>query len=128
MEPPSGTLRRLAAGIACVALVVEADSGQGLSDCPCINPYTHPSTTGISAVMSGNNVTYRPAGFKESFVFPSSWGIGCAAHDEGLEPYCSDEAAPGWCFKEWCYVNPSSCTGVTRVKARWLSHIGGLYF
>ena len=53
------------------------------------------------------------------YKYPSTYGVGCMAHDDDLEPTC--KLAPGiseekkketrketgttWCGNDWCYLN-----------------------
>ena len=41
--------------------------------------------------------------------YPADYGYGdCAAHDEGLAPFCTGQNA-SWCRLKWCYVDADAC-------------------
>ena len=43
------------------------------------------------------------------YAYPQQYGLeACAAHDVGLEPYCTG-AKSSWCEATWCYVDTSKC-------------------
>ena len=77
--------------------------------CPCIDAYP----PGIAS--DGTTLTVGILG--ESFSYPPTYGLGCGAHDAGLQPYCATSVNntfsplenPRWCSNSWCYVNVSDC-------------------
>ena len=73
------------------------------SSCRCLN------SSGLAAVM-GNNTLVSFANYSYTYkgeVYTANYGLGCAAHDLALAPYC--EAHP-WCadpvynecYERWC--------------------------
>ena len=79
-------------------------AGASESGCPCITP-------DLAQYRTGGTLTYEPSGSGgKSYNLPDSYGSGtCAAHDDGLEPYCADTKPPSWCQRQWCYVDSSDC-------------------
>jgi hypothetical protein len=46
----------------------------------------------------------------DTYEYPATYGIGCAAHLDGLPPFCSDpEQMWGGCITSFCFVNASAC-------------------
>ena len=67
-----------------------------------LRPCSHLS----GAVVNAGGATF-PA-FTPGAVYGPSYGIGCAAHDNGLAPFC-DLDRESWCNSPWCWVNASEC-------------------
>ena len=42
---------------------------------------------------------------------PTSYGVGCAAHDATVHPVCMGAAPPSWCSAPWCFVDGPECVG-----------------
>ncbi|CAE7523760.1 unnamed protein product [Symbiodinium pilosum] len=42
--------------------------------------------------------------------FPADLGSSCQAWDNERHPDCQGENQPGWCSRQWCYVDPCSCS------------------
>jgi len=122
---PRAALLAVAAAGAC--RMARAD---GVATCPCINPYTHPSlqgTDGIAKHLSGNSLVRTIPGVDTEYIYPASFGTGCAAHDNNLPPSCDRAQKPAWCTIEWCYVDPDNCD-VTKVKSKYFPDVTELYF
>ena len=72
------------------------------------------TSNGVETVERDNEdvIIYKDSG--NEYKYPESYGTTCAAHDEPLEPYCSDAFgsltdAPSWCEAKWCYVDAATC-------------------
>ncbi|CAE7306956.1 GST1 [Symbiodinium natans] len=68
----------------------------GHANCKCIG------IAGLSGNLSVNFSTESP--------FPADLGSSCQKWDEGRHPDCRGEDPPGWCHRQWCYVDPCSCS------------------
>ena len=74
------------------------------SSCACLSDLASYNLSG--AVVNAGGATF-PA-FTPGAVYGPSYGIGCAAHDNGLAPFC-DLDRESWCNSPWCWVNASEC-------------------
>ena len=78
------------------------------ASCPCLTAITW-SLLGID---SGTNAACNRVDVAgEVQCYPATYGLTCAAHDSGLEPYCDAAVAspPAYCAEQWCYVDPALC-------------------
>lgn len=89
-----------------VLLLLVATAATAEQSCPCL---TSLADYGISSSPSLSILTTRG-----EHQYPSSYGLAsCAAHDNGLAPYCNTSVPPAWCYQSWCYVNASTCNLAT---------------
>ena len=58
--------------------------------------------------VPSNNLTVTTS--SGAFLYPSTYGIQCGAHDINLEPFCSLAGPAAFCHRRWCYVNASECS------------------
>jgi hypothetical protein len=68
----------------------------GMSGCPCLT----------SSPFGSGSIVYQ------DIEFPSSYGVGCKAHDvdpEVLGPFCKSPDPSYWCTSSFCYVDPNNC-------------------
>merc|ERR1719199_1312178 len=95
-----------------VACLAAATGSSGVLECPCIQASSLqklresiclPETSALDCAGSFEAVRFpRQSG---TFCYPADYGLNhCAAWNEGLEPDCHTEGAPGWCAQHWCYV------------------------
>jgi len=106
-------------------------AADGVAACPCINPYTHSSLSGASGIvqyLSGGSLRREIPGSSVVYTYPANYGNGCSAHDNGLPPSCTTDTRPSWCQVPWCYVDPSDCDGVTKVRTKYFPDVANLYF
>ena len=91
------------------------------SGCPCLSteefqrfPTTANSTHPDAAGCDGYWISYEAGASVPTYCYPTSYGDGCAAHDEGSQPYCEQtvvqNGVPEWCVQTWCYVDSAKCT------------------
>ena len=76
----------------------------GSTACPCLR----------SSMLADFGITgnIRPTIAGTQYDYGASYGFDtCAAHDNGRQPYCAggEQAAPGWCAAQWCYVDSFTC-------------------
>lgn len=45
----------------------------------------------------------------QQFRFPADLGSSCQSWDDGRHPDCRKAEQPGWCHRQWCYVDPCTC-------------------
>ena len=81
------------------ALLLLCATYETLAECSCIEPdlsqYRDDSGDLIDQPAGEGGVVYS---------LPGSYGSNeCAAHDEGLPPYCSVTNPPSWCAQKWCF-------------------------
>lgn len=84
----------------------------GKQECKCI---------GIGGVTGTTNFT---VGGKRLAV-PAETGTKCASWDLQNNPECSESNTdlPGWCVKQWCFVDPCSCSlAVSPKQSTYLPH------
>ena len=92
--------------------------------CPCIARFPE----GVNISADGTEVYVHVAGVPYSY--PITYGLGCAPHDGGLQPYCSNTSylgSPSWCEHAWCYVNESDCN-VDYSQSTYRLHSGSALF
>lgn len=69
----------------------------GTPGCRCINFDNMPGTTEM-AIMG------------KSVAYPAEVGGSCQTWDKETHPLCKADKPPKWCFQNWCYVDPCSCS------------------
>jgi len=79
---------------ACGASQFKEDSGN--AKCKCI---------GIAGLSGDLLVNVS----NQQFRFPGDLGSSCRSWDHGRHPDCHKEEQPGWCQRQWCYVDPCTC-------------------
>mmetsp|Transcript_10872 Transcript_10872/g.19350 ORF Transcript_10872/g.19350 Transcript_10872/m.19350 type:complete len:682 (-) Transcript_10872:45-2090(-) len=78
----------------------------GKEECRCI---------GINGLPGLTNVTISG----ELVMYPADTGASCKAWDMESHPQCIGKKSlnkPDWCRKQWCYVDPCSCSLATSPK------------
>jgi len=83
------------------SIVREGGGGSyGASGCPCVT---------IGGDLGNLNVTIGSS----TLLYPADLGGSCETWDEGLHPDCKGSSPPDWCTQAWCYVDPTSCDGLS---------------
>jgi hypothetical protein len=81
---------------ALVLTSLAASAASGRAGCECINV----TATGCFDVNTRRG----------SFCYPPAYGSSiCAAHDQGLSPFCDGTTNPAFCGQPWCWVDGATC-------------------
>ena len=76
------------------------------STCPCLSNVSAYALSALTANVGGSMWTVFSPGSR----YGEFYGLGCAAHDANLPPFCeaiSLGTSLGWCLDQWCWVEPT---------------------
>jgi hypothetical protein len=105
----------ITAALLASAVHAQTEPSNGAEGCRCI---------GLTAVSWRASYTNESSGSpvltatveSSDYMYPVDYGFGsCEQWDLSLEPSCADAdgtrlpAAPSWCERRWCWVDPASC-------------------
>ena len=86
-------------------LITACIASNGDPSCPCI-----PTSSSIAAMSSNSSVCFNATLDSTGVCYPSTYGAEeCAAHDQGLDPFCDGSNPDAYCAEPWCYVDAAMC-------------------
>lgn len=63
-----------------------------------------------------------------SMSYPAAMGSSCHAWDDDTHPDCKGSNKPDWCGKNWCYIDPCSCTMPEKTPPKLSTYLPGAMF
>lgn len=78
----------------------------GVGECKCVDIWQL-NVTGANVNASSSTCAFIGSG--DGKCFERTYGHGCLAHDADF-PGCAGDNPPEWCSKQWCWVDPTTCT------------------
>ena len=91
------------------------------SNCSCLSDFTAYNTTGVRADVGGMLFS----AFTPGSEYGENYGLGCAAHDADLEPFChTDGSTPSFCAQSWCFVQPNCSAGYNPTPSAFFPNMG----